>query len=161
MNMNAIRVGVVGCGAISSVYLDTMIRHFSDVLEVRLCSSAHMNSAQAQSERYGITAVSTEELLACPDIDLVVNLTPVPAHEAIIRKALEGGKHVYSEKTLTESLKQSAQLLAPPPSPSRLPPRAPRRGSPAGKTAGAGGAAHRTRCSAPACRRRAGRCRRA
>ena len=112
MNMNAIRVGVVGCGAISSVYLDTMIRHFSDVLEVRLCSSAHMNSAQAQSERYGITAVSTEELLACPDIDLVVNLTPVPAHEAIIRKALEGGKHVYSEKTLTESLKQSAQLLA-------------------------------------------------
>ena len=112
MNINAIRVGVVGCGAISSVYLDTMIRHFSDVLEVRLCSSAHMNSAQAQSERYGITAVSTEELLACPDIDLVVNLTPVPAHEAIIRKALERGKHVYSEKTLTESLKQSAQLLA-------------------------------------------------
>lgn len=112
MNMNAIRVGVVGCGAISSVYLDTMIRHFSNVLEVRLCSSAHMNSAQAQSERYGITAVSTEELLACPDIDLVVNLTPVPAHEAIIRKALERGKHVYSEKTLTESLKQSAQLLA-------------------------------------------------
>lgn len=71
-----------------------------------------MNSAQAQSERYGITAVSTEELLACPDIDLVVNLTPVPTHETIIRKALERGKHVYSEKTLTESLKQSAQLLA-------------------------------------------------
>lgn len=71
-----------------------------------------MNSAQAQSERYGITAVSTEELLACPDIDLVVNLTPVPAHETIIRKALERGKHAYSEKTLTESLKQSAQLLA-------------------------------------------------
>lgn len=71
-----------------------------------------MNSAQAQSERYSITAVSTEELLACPDIDLVVNLTPVPAHETIIRKALERGKHVYSEKTLTESLKQSAQLLA-------------------------------------------------
>lgn len=102
-----------------------------------------MNSAQAQSERYGITAVSTEELLACPDIDLVVNLTPVPAHEAIIRKALEQGKHVYSEKTLTESLKQSAQLLA------------------LAENEGGCCAAHRTRCSAPACRRRAGRCRRA
>ena len=104
MNMNAIRVGVVGCGAISSVYLDTMIRHFSDVLEVRLCSSAHMNSAQAQSERYGITAVSTEELLACPDIDLVVNLTPVPAHEAIIRKALERGKHAAAHRHAARNL---------------------------------------------------------
>lgn len=110
--MTTIRVGVVGCGAISSVYLDTMTRHFSDVLEVRLCSSAHMYSAQARAAQYGITAVSTEALLTSPDIDLVVNLTPVPAHEAIIRQALERGKHVYSEKTLTGSLKQSAQLLA-------------------------------------------------
>lgn len=106
--MTTIRVGVVGCGAISSVYLDTMTRHFPDVLEVRLCSSAHMYSAQVRAAQYGITAVSTEALLASPDIDLVVNLTPVPAHEAIIRQALEQGKHVYSEKTLTGSLKQSA-----------------------------------------------------
>ena len=110
--MTTIRVGVVGCGAISSVYLDTMTRHFSDVLEVRLCSSAHMYSAQVRAAQYGITAVSTEALLASPNIDLVVNLTPVPAHEAIIRQALEQGKHVYSEKTLTGSLKQSAQMLA-------------------------------------------------
>lgn len=90
--MTTIRVGVVGCGAISSVYLDTMTRHFPDVLEVRLCSSAHMYSAQVRAAQYGITAVSTEALLASPDIDLVVNLTPVPAHEAIIRQALEPGE---------------------------------------------------------------------
>lgn len=109
--MNKIRVGVVGCGAISSMYLDTMILHFPDVLEVRLCSSAHMQSAQVQAERYGITAVPTEDLLASPDIDLVVNLTPVPAHGGIIRRALEHDKHVYSEKTMTESLSESYSLL--------------------------------------------------
>lgn len=106
-----IRVGVVGCGAISTVYLETMCRQLSDVLEVRLCSSAHMRSAEEQARRFGLRTVTTEELLASPEVDLVVNLTPVPAHEGIIRRALEQGKHVYSEKTLTETMAQSRALL--------------------------------------------------
>ena len=43
---------------------------------------------------------------------MIVNLTPVGAHYGIIRLCLEAGKHVYTEKTITDHYETARELLA-------------------------------------------------
>ena len=38
-------------------------------------------------------------------------VTPAPAHYGIIRQALEHGKHVYTEKTLTDAIDRSGEFV--------------------------------------------------
>ena len=97
------RVGVIGAGAISDIYLANMTGMFSDRLQVTRISARRLENAQKKAEQYGLTACTTEELLAAPDVDLAVILTPVGTHGTLIRQALEAGKHVYTEKTLTDN----------------------------------------------------------
>ena len=40
-------------------------------------------------------------------IRMIVNLTPAHVHYSVIRAALEHGKHVYTEKTLTDDINKS------------------------------------------------------
>jgi len=53
----------------------------------------------------------TRALVVDPSIDIVVNLTPPLAHEAVSRLALQAGKHVYSEKPLAHDLTQARSLM--------------------------------------------------
>ena len=110
MAVKPLRVGVVGSGIISGIYLENMIHRF-DILEVAAVGSAHMEHAQRRADEFGIPARSFEEMLADDSIDMIVNLTPAPAHEALIRRALEAGKHVYTEKTMTLDHASARALL--------------------------------------------------
>ncbi len=103
------RVGVIGAGAISGIYLKNMTEMFSG-LAVRKISAKHLVSAQKKAAEYGIEACTTEELLADEAIDLAVILTPVDTHYELVKQALEAGKHVYVEKTITETTDQAAEL---------------------------------------------------
>ena len=110
MNGQRIGVGVVGAGIISDIYLKNMTGRFADVLDVRCICSARMDSARRRAAQYGIQAVTLEDLLRDPSVELVVNLTPTPAHGDIIRRALEAGRHVYTEKTLTGDYESAVAL---------------------------------------------------
>ena len=109
MTVKPMHVGVVGSGIISRIYLENMTKRF-DILQVDGICSAHMENAKRRGDEFGIPARPYEEMLADENIELIVNLTPTPAHEEIIRKALEAGKHVYTEKTMTAS-HETAQAL--------------------------------------------------
>lgn len=104
------RVGVVGCGAISDIYLTNMIHNFEN-LEVAACCADHLEHAKKKAEQYGIKGCTYEEILADPSIEMVVILTPAPTHEGLIRQALEAGKHVYTEKTMTLAPETAAKLI--------------------------------------------------
>lgn len=77
------RVGVVGCGAISDIYLTNMIHNFEN-LEVAACCAGHLEHAKKKAEQYGIKGCTYEEILADPSIEMVVILTPAPTHEGLI-----------------------------------------------------------------------------
>lgn len=109
--MERVKIGVIGCGAISTIYLDTMISRFGDLLEVVGCSSRNDRSAINRAAQYRIRAMKTEELLADPAIELIVNLTPAGEHEALIRQALCRGKHVYTEKPLATNTAAANALV--------------------------------------------------
>ncbi len=53
----------------------------------------------------------TSALVIDPSTDIILNLTPPLAHEAVSRLALHAGKHVYSEKPLAHDLTQARSLM--------------------------------------------------
>lgn len=105
-----VKTAVVGCGAISDAYLNTMLNRFK-IVEVVSCCDRNPEKAQAKAQKYGIKALSIEEILADDSIELVVNLTTPVAHYAVIKQLLEAGKHVYTEKVLTVELEHAAELV--------------------------------------------------
>ena len=110
MNRRTIRTGVVGCGAISDIYLTNMIQRF-DNLEVVACCAKHLERAQAKAQKYGIRACTYAEMLEDDSIEMVVILTPAPTHYELIRAALLRGKHVYTEKTMSVDPAQARELV--------------------------------------------------
>lgn len=105
-----LRVAVVGCGAISDIYLQNMIQKF-DNLEVVACCAGHLEHALKKAQKFGIKGCTYEEILADASIHMVVILTPAPTHEELIQRALLAGKHVYTEKTMTLSTQSAQKLL--------------------------------------------------
>ncbi|MCI8593465.1 MAG: Gfo/Idh/MocA family oxidoreductase [Lachnospiraceae bacterium] len=110
MEHSPMRTGVIGCGAISDIYLKNMTERF-DNLEVTACAAGHLENAVKKAREYGLKACTVEELLADQSIELAVILTPAPTHYELIKRALNAGKHVYTEKTITVSTKTARELL--------------------------------------------------
>lgn len=105
-----LKIGIIGCGNISPLYLAAP-KYFPQIDFVAL-SDLDMDLARARAEEFGIAEVLTvDELLARPDIDIVVNLTVPQAHAAVARAVLEAGKHVYNEKPLATDLEDAKTLL--------------------------------------------------
>ena len=94
------KVGIVGCGNISSVYFQSLRDRYKSV-DVVACADLDIQRAQASAERFGVpAALPMERLLTDADIELVINLTNPAAHAEVSLAVLEAGMHVYSEKPL-------------------------------------------------------------
>lgn len=103
-------IGIIGCGNISSIYLENLTKKFDNV-EVIAVADLMRERAQAQADKYGISNVLTvEDMLAREDIDIIVNLTIPKVHYEICKKVLEAGKHVYVEKPLSIETEQGMEL---------------------------------------------------
>jgi predicted dehydrogenase len=110
--MKKLRVGVVGCGNISSIYLKNCKKAFSNLDVVALADLAP-ESAKAKAEEFGVAkACGVEELLADRSVEAVLNLTIPNAHAQVSEAALISGKHVYGEKPLATSLADGERLAA-------------------------------------------------
>jgi len=94
-----VRVGVVGCGAISAAYFKNAAR--LPILEMAACADLDRSKAEARAAEFGVARVLTvDELLADPDIEVVLNLTVPKAHAPIALEALARGMHTFAEKPL-------------------------------------------------------------
>lgn len=109
MTFNPINVGIIGCGNISQAYATgcAMFR----ILNLKSCSDLNPEVAKEKAEKFKIAAVSIEELLADPTIDLVINLTVPKVHAQVSMQILQAGKHVYSEKPLATSLEDGKAVM--------------------------------------------------
>ena len=71
-----------------------------------------MDRAKARAAEFGVPkACFVQELLADPDIQIVVNLTIPQVHFDVCLAALEAGKHTYVEKPLALTREQGQALL--------------------------------------------------
>lgn len=109
--MDKVKVGVIGCGNISSVYLKNCKETF-DVLEISVCSDIVHERAAEKAQEFNVPkACSVEELLRDDTIEIILNLTVPKVHTDITMKALEAGKNVYSEKPLATKREDGKAVL--------------------------------------------------
>jgi predicted dehydrogenase len=105
-----VKVGVLGCGHVSDQYLIGCAGLES--LEVVACADLDLNRAEQKAAEHSVgRACTPEQLLADPDVELVVNLTPPRSHPEVSLAAIRAGKHVWSEKPLAVTLDEAAELV--------------------------------------------------
>ena len=111
METDRFRVGLIGCGVISDIYLKNCTSF--DVMDVAACASLDREESRAKAEAFGIPDVCTpDELLGREDIDCILNLTIPAAHAEISLAALQSGKHVYSEKPIAADVEDGRKVVA-------------------------------------------------
>lgn len=110
MQMSKIKVGIIGAGNISGIYLENGSKF--DSMEVIAIADLDVERAREKAEAHGIKGLSVDELLADPDVQMVINLTIPQAHASVCLQALDAGKHVYVEKPFAVTREEAQQVLA-------------------------------------------------
>jgi predicted dehydrogenase len=105
-----LRVGIVGCGSISLQYLHNAPL-FGGV-DMRACADINRAMAGQRAEQFQLKVMDVDDLIGAPDIDLALNLTIPAAHFDVSMRAIEAGKHVFTEKPLAATVAEGCQLVA-------------------------------------------------
>lgn len=112
MTQETVKVGVVGCGNISDIYLTNS--KWLNNIEVIGVTDLRREMAEAQAGKYGIGTIydSIEAMLADQQIEMVLNITHPAGHASVAQAAVEAGKSVYNEKPLTLGRDEGKKLMA-------------------------------------------------
>ena len=109
-DVKKVKIGLIGTGNISQQYIKGC-RAFH-ILEVAACADIDIEKAQAVAKQFDIPkACSVDELLADPEIEIVINLTVPKVHVPVSLQIIEAGKHAYSEKPLAINTPDGKRLL--------------------------------------------------
>lgn len=110
--MGKVKIGMVGVGAISGIYLENITNTFGELELWAVCDLIKERAEQAQKTYHVPRLYDTmEELFADPEIDIVLNLTRPYEHFDVSMGAIRAGKHVYSEKPLGATLEEGKLLV--------------------------------------------------
>ena len=111
MNMEKVKVGIIGCGNISSIYLKNLTGTMPHA-QVIACADLDESRAIEKAKEFGIQAMSVKEILASPEIKIIVNLTIPKAHAEVCLAAIQAGKSVYVEKPFANTLEDGEKVIA-------------------------------------------------
>jgi predicted dehydrogenase len=103
-----VNVGVVGCGIIAHNYVEGAVGF--PTFDVVACADADETTARAFGERHELEVATVDDVIASPDVDIVLNLTPPAVHASLVTATLAAGKHAYTEKPLAISV-DAARLV--------------------------------------------------
>ncbi len=106
-----VKTALIGSGMISSQYLKYCIEKMN-VLEIVGCSDIIPERSAKRAEEFGIKQMTNEEILQDESIEIVINTTYPTAHYEVAKAILEAGKHAYTEKMATLTLKEADELMA-------------------------------------------------
>jgi predicted dehydrogenase len=112
---DVLRLGVVGTG---SVALRGVLPHLTqadlkDQVQVTAVCDPVSGRAKAAAEKFDVQGafMTFEELLDYGDVDAVTICSPIGLHFEQGMKALEAGKHVHFNKTMTTTVKEADELI--------------------------------------------------
>jgi predicted dehydrogenase len=109
----AIRIGVVGVGAIAQIAHIPVLSKMRGAQLVALCDNDHPK-ARSLADRFGVPDVFTdiEDLLEFDELDAVIISTPNHLHEPHVLSALQAGVHVLCERPLALTSRGVERLLS-------------------------------------------------
>ena len=111
--MKKLKIGFVGVGCISGIYLKNIQNTFDNIEIAGICD-LEPEKCTAAAEKFNIPKIYGDmyELFADPEVDIVLNITRPYEHYEVTKAALLAGKHVYSEKPLSPDLNEARELYA-------------------------------------------------
>lgn len=108
--MKPVKLGIMGCGNISSIYCTITMQ--MKALDVVACADLMPERAKAAAKEHGIPKTMTpEQMLADPEIELILNLTVPKAHAEVSLAAIAAGKSVYGEKPLAVTRADGKKII--------------------------------------------------
>lgn len=108
--MDTLKIGIIGCGMISKTYFEGIAAY--DGVEVAGCADIREEAARQRAKEFNVPFRTVEDLLADPEIEVVVNLTIPAAHAEVNTRILEAGKHPHCEKPFANTLEDGKNVLA-------------------------------------------------
>ena len=106
-----IKIGLIGCGSVSGVYLP----HLSKSPFVELVSVCDIipERAKKRAKEFNVPNqyAHIDQLLAGAPFDLMINLTNMQEHGRLNKLALIARKHVWSEKPMANTYQEGKELF--------------------------------------------------
>lgn len=108
--MKPLKVGVLGVGDISDVYLRNLAKY--PIVELAAVAGRDLEKARSKAVAHGVPKAYPDAASLIDDvgIDIVLNLTTPDVHAELTLAALRAGKHVYSEKPLAATFAEGRAL---------------------------------------------------
>ncbi len=125
--MKTTKIGFVGCGDISWIYLTNVTKMYKEIEVWGVCDLDPWKAERAvkvvketaeqmtgyDEKTFHLPKIYKDmyELFADPEVDIVLNITRPYQHYDVSMAALKAGKHVYSEKPLAASMELGKELV--------------------------------------------------
>ena len=108
---NDIRWAVLGTGVIANEMAQALLKSGKKLYAV---GNRTYSKAVMFAEKYGVEKVYSDfnEMFTDPEVDAIYITTPHNTHIGFMRKAIEGGKHVLVEKSITLNSAELEEAVA-------------------------------------------------
>lgn len=103
-------IGIVGAGVISEIYMQNLSTKFPNTYLVGV-ADVIPERAEKRAQQFKTVAMSNEELINHPDVELIVSLTPPLEHAKIGLAALAAGKSYYTEKPFATDREDGQKMI--------------------------------------------------
>jgi len=112
-SLQSLAVGLIGAGRMGSFHAETLARRLPGVRLAAIADPAP-GAAQALAERLDCSKAYAEigDLLADPEIEAVVIVTPARSHASLVEAAARAGKAVFCEKPMAVTLDEADRAIA-------------------------------------------------
>lgn len=109
---NPLGIGIVGYGKVAAGAHRSWVSARPDTRLVAICDTTDVRQEAARSENPDAVILGDfRELLAHPEVQLVIVTTPPSSHCGLAVAAAEAGKHVFVDKPFAMSLAEAEQML--------------------------------------------------
>jgi len=108
----AVRVAMVGCGGVSRMHFDGLMKHTADVKLVACCDPDNGQRSQVISQ-YAVPNgfSSVEEMIEGATWDIGIVCTPTPVRSSVIKALASAGKHVLVEKPMASTYLEALEMV--------------------------------------------------
>ncbi len=109
---NEVNVGFIGYGLGGRVFHTPLVDAVPSLRVHSVMSRSEEKRRLAEGDWNCKSAATVEELLADPEVDLVVVSTPHSTHRDLVIQSLQAGKHVVVDKVMALSVAEADEMIA-------------------------------------------------